>query len=83
VSTSILRVQAVLPDLSLQVVPHIKLEFLPWVFLAWPLSLGKLCVGIRGIPALLLFKDGQRVQQIVGVRPKGEIFRMAEKFIRE
>ena len=39
--------------------------------------------GIRGIPALLLFKNGQRVQQIVGVRPKGEIFRMAEKFIKE
>jgi len=28
---------------------------------------------IRGIPALLLFKDGQVVQQIVGVRPKEEI----------
>ncbi len=39
--------------------------------------------GIRGIPALLLFKDGQLAQRIVGVRPKGEIFRMAEKFIKE
>ncbi len=29
--------------------------------------------GIRGIPALLLFKDGQLVQQIVGVKPKEEI----------
>ena len=29
--------------------------------------------GIRGIPALLLFKDGQVVEQIVGVRPKEEI----------
>lgn len=34
--------------------------------------------GIRGIPALLLFKDGQVVQQIVGVRPKEEIARIIE-----
>jgi thioredoxin 1 len=34
--------------------------------------------GIRGIPALLLFKDGQRVQQIVGVKPKEEITRIIE-----
>ena len=32
--------------------------------------------GIRGIPALLLFKDGQLVQQIVGVQPKEEIARI-------
>ncbi len=32
--------------------------------------------GIRGIPALLIFKDGQRVQQIVGVQPKEEIARI-------
>ena len=35
--------------------------------------------GIRGIPALLLFKDGQVVQQITGVRPKEEIARIIEK----
>jgi thioredoxin 1 len=35
--------------------------------------------GIRGIPALLLFKDGQVVQQIVGVKPKEEIARIIEK----
>jgi thioredoxin 1 len=34
--------------------------------------------GIRGIPALLLFKDGQVVQQIVGVKPKEEIARIIE-----
>ena len=34
--------------------------------------------GTRGIPALLLFKDGQVVQQIVGVRPKEEIARIIE-----
>jgi thioredoxin 1 len=34
--------------------------------------------GIRGIPALLLFKDGQVVQQIVGVRPKEEIARIID-----
>ncbi len=34
--------------------------------------------GIRGIPALLLFKDGQVEQRIVGVRPKEEIARIIE-----
>ena len=34
--------------------------------------------GIRSIPALLLFKDGQLVQQITGVRPKEEIARIIE-----
>ena len=29
--------------------------------------------GIRGIPALLFFKGGQVVEQIVGVRPKADI----------
>ncbi len=36
---------------------------------------------IRGIPALLLFKDGQLVQQITGVRPKEEIARIIEKHL--
>ena len=36
---------------------------------------------IRGIPALLLFKDGQLVQQIVGVRPKEEIARIIENHL--
>ncbi len=34
--------------------------------------------GIRSIPALLLFKDGQVVKQMVGVRPKQEIARGIE-----
>jgi thioredoxin 1 len=33
---------------------------------------------IRGIPALLLFKDGQVVEQMVGVRPKAEIARIID-----
>ncbi len=37
--------------------------------------------GIRGIPALLLFKDGQLVQQIVGVQPKEEIARIIEQHV--
>ncbi len=37
--------------------------------------------GIRGIPALLLFKDGQLVQQIVGVQPKEEIARIIEQHL--
>lgn len=31
--------------------------------------------GIRSIPTLLVFKDGQVVEQIVGAVPKGEILR--------
>ena len=34
--------------------------------------------GIRGTPALLLFKDGKVLEQIVGVRPKEEIARIIE-----
>ena len=37
--------------------------------------------GIRGIPALLLFKDGKVEQQIVGVKPKEEVARMIEKHL--
>jgi thioredoxin 1 len=37
--------------------------------------------GIRGIPALLLFKDGQLDQQIVGVKPKEEIARIIENHL--
>jgi len=36
---------------------------------------------IRGIPALLLFKDGQLVHQIVGVKPKEEIARIIENYL--
>ncbi len=34
--------------------------------------------GIRGIPTLLFFKDGQVVQQIVGVKTKAEIKKIIE-----
>ena len=37
--------------------------------------------GIRGIPALLLFKDGQVAQRIVGVQPKEEIARIIAKHL--
>ena len=36
---------------------------------------------IRGIPALLLFKDGQLVHQIVGVKPKEEIASIIENYL--
>jgi thioredoxin 1 len=35
--------------------------------------------GIRGIPSLLLFKDGQVLEQMVGVHSKQEIVDMVEK----
>lgn len=34
---------------------------------------------IRGIPTLLLFKDGQLAETIVGVRPKEEIANLIER----
>lgn len=37
--------------------------------------------GIRGIPALLLFKDGQAVERMVGVRPKEEIARIIDNHL--
>jgi len=36
---------------------------------------------IRGIPTLLLFKNGQVVEQIVGASPKETIARMIDKHI--
>lgn len=35
--------------------------------------------GIRGIPTLLFFKDGQVVQQIVGVKTKAEIKKIIDE----
>jgi len=37
--------------------------------------------GIRGIPTLLLFKGGQVVQQVVGVKSKAEIKKMIDENI--
>ena len=36
---------------------------------------------IRGIPALLVFKEGREVDRIVGVQPKAEIVRRVERVI--
>ncbi|HKZ51462.1 MAG TPA: thioredoxin [Dehalococcoidia bacterium] len=35
--------------------------------------------GIRSIPTLLLFKDGQMVDQVIGFRPKGDLKRTIDK----
>ncbi len=35
--------------------------------------------GVRGIPAMILFKDGQEVDQIVGNHPKENILAMINK----
>jgi len=37
--------------------------------------------GIRGIPALLLFKGGKPVGQIVGAVPKGEIAKLLDQHV--
>ena len=35
--------------------------------------------GIRSIPTLLLFKDGEQIGQIVGFRPKGDLQQSLEE----
>ncbi|MCH7517906.1 MAG: thioredoxin [Candidatus Dadabacteria bacterium] len=35
--------------------------------------------GIRSIPTIIMFKDGEAVDQIIGAVPKGEIERVVEK----
>jgi len=39
--------------------------------------------GVAAIPTMLIFKDGQPVQQIVGYRPKKELKKMLDGFLRE
>lgn len=36
---------------------------------------------IMSIPSLLLFKDGSKVEELRGVRPKGDIIKMIEKHL--
>jgi len=36
---------------------------------------------VRGIPALLLFKGGQLVDQVVGLAPKDEIKKVIDKYL--
>ncbi|MFP6638943.1 MAG: thioredoxin [Myxococcota bacterium] len=35
--------------------------------------------GVRSIPAILAFKDGQVVEQMIGARPKASFVELAEK----
>ena len=37
--------------------------------------------GIRGLPALLVFKGGEQVDQIFGARPKADLNRALEKVL--
>ena len=44
-----------------------------------PISPGQ--YGVRAVPTVLAFQDGQVVQQIQGARPKGDFVEMAEKLV--
>ena len=35
--------------------------------------------GIMGLPALFVFKDGEQLDQIMGLRPKSDLKRTLEK----
>ena len=37
--------------------------------------------GIRSLPTLLVFKDGQKVDQVMGFRPKGDLKRTLENVL--
>ena len=39
--------------------------------------------GIAAIPTMLIFKDGQPVQQVVGLKPKKELKKILDGFLRE
>ena len=39
--------------------------------------------GIRSIPTLLVFKDGQQVEEVIGFRPKGDLQRSLEKALTQ
>ena len=57
------------------------------------LSVGKLDVdsspniamkyGVRSIPALIFFKDGQAVHTVVGARPKGQLKKEIDKVLTD
>ena len=37
--------------------------------------------GVRGIPTLIVFKDGKAQEAAVGVRPKGQLSELIEKYL--
>jgi len=37
--------------------------------------------GVRSIPTLIMFKDGQAQQTVVGVKPKGQLAELIEKYL--
>lgn len=39
--------------------------------------------GIAAIPTMLIFNDGQPVQQVIGLKPKKELKKILDGFLRE
>ncbi len=37
--------------------------------------------GVRGIPALIVFKDGKAQETAVGVRPKGQLAELIDQYV--
>lgn len=38
--------------------------------------------GVRSIPTLLVFKDGQAQQSVIGIKPKGQLAELIENYIQ-
>jgi len=40
-------------------------------------------LGITMIPTLMVFKDGKKVEQLIGLRPKKQLAALLEKYVKE
>ncbi len=44
-----------------------------------PLSAGRF--GVRSIPTLIVFKDGEAQESVIGIKPKGQLADLIERYI--